>query len=259
MFEAVFIAKTGITSQQQRIDTIADNIANVNTAGYKSSRLNFQDALFEAGGYPYADETLNTQKGHGALPLSVSRSFAAGPLVESGRELDFALEGDGFFEVENDAGENFFTKNGQFFLTPGDDEQFLVNSNGHFILDKDGERIAFPADTQDISIGSKGQILYTTPEISFADAEEIEISIRTFTNPGGLEALGNSYFGATVASGESIEAENYALRQGVLESSNVNLSVEFTNMIRAQRAFSLASRALTTADEMEGIANNMRR
>ncbi|MCL1975860.1 MAG: flagellar hook-basal body protein [Firmicutes bacterium] len=257
MFEAMLSAASGLMGQQRRIDTIADNLANVNTAAFNSSRLNFQDLLYVEGHYPYRETAQNQQKGHGVLTASISRNFAVGSLSETERELDFAIEGEGFFMAMATEGDICFTRQGNFYLSEVGDEWYVVDSRGHFILDDDESPIILPAEASGLNVNAAGEINFYGPDGFMAPGGLI--GIRSFVNPEGLKVRGLSYYEPTVASGEAQSTNRYKLRQGVLEMSNVDLATEMTRMIRTQRAFSLASRALTTADDMEGIANNMKR
>ena len=257
MFEAMLSAASGLMGQQRRIDTIADNLANANTAAFKASRLNFKDMLYVDGRYAYRDVAQNQQKGHGVLTASVSRNFATGSLSGTDRELDFAIEGPGFFMTLDHEGNINYTRQGNFYLSNVGGQMYLVNSRGHFILDDDEAPITLPAAATSLSLNSEGEIIFSGPE-GFTDYGGL-IGIRDFINPDGLSARGASYYQPTVASGDPQVSAGFKVRRGMLEMSNVDLAQEMTRMIRTQRAFSLASRALTTADDMEGIANNMRR
>lgn len=173
----------------------------------------------------------------------------------TGRQLDVAIEGEGFFELRDMDGELLYTRNGSFNISAEADGAYLVNGDGLYVMDSNGARIRLPDDAENITIGLDGRISF------MADGEEAEIrlGVYTFRNIMGLVSVGGSNYAESVASGERIVAEDAVLRQGTIEGSNVNLAEEMTRMIRTQRAFQLASRALTTADEMDGIANNMRR
>ena len=256
MYEAVMIAATGLKNQQRRIDTIANNVANVNSAAYKSARLDFKDALYTAGILPALPRTPepdgNQQQGHGVMVAGISKDYRMGAAQTTERQLDFFIEGEGFFELQDVNGDIVYTRNGSFDF---DDLGYLVNADGAFVLDSDGQVISAPPGTDSFSLSLDGRICFDV------DGEEVavELGVYTFRNLTGLLSVGNGNYGESPASGEKMRADGAKLRQGVLEISNVSLAEEMTRLIRTQRAFQLSSRALTTADEMEGIANNMRR
>ncbi|NLT57761.1 MAG: flagellar hook-basal body protein [Clostridiales bacterium] len=275
MFEAILIAATGLSGQQRRIDTIADNLANVNTAGFKAARLDFKDALHTAGFGQAATPAPagNQQKGHGVMTAAITRRFQDGAMMKTDNPLDFAMEGGGFFAVRTAEGELAYSAGGPLYLGGGEEGRFyLTTASGHRLLDREDNPIEVPAGTAQIEVAQNGEIRFSDGRTPAAQAEgevgepqapappDAVIGLYAFSNPGGLEAGGSGLFKPTAASGERLQAgEGVRLCQGVLESSNVELSAEFTRLIRAQRAFSLASRALTLADDMEGIANNLRR
>ena len=259
MFEAVMIAATGLHNQQRRLDTIANNISNVNTVAFKSVRLDFKDALYTAGIEPGLPRTRapegNQQKGHGVMVAGTAKDFRTGSIQSTERPLDVAIEGEGFFDVRDVNGNLLYTRNGAFHLSDEEDGAYLVNSKGLYVMDSAGERIGLPENATDIFIGQDGTIKFTADE----NETPVKLGLYTFRNLMGLLSDGDANYAESPASGEKMTAENVTIRQGALEISNVNLAEEMTRMIRTQRAFQLASRALTTADEMEGIANNMRR
>ena len=257
MYEALMIAATGLHNQQRRLDTIAHNVANVNTVAFKNSRLDFKDALYTAGivpGLPRTPEG-NQQKGHGLMVAGIAKDFSNGNLQVTDRNLDLAIEGEGFFALEGADGATIYTRNGNFSLSVEADGIYLVNGDGLYVQDMDGMRIRIPEYTETISVGGHGEITFTAGEEETA----VGLGVFTFRNLTGLMSVGEGMYAESEASGERLPADGAVIRQGALEGSNVSLAEEMTRMIRTQRAFSLASRALTTADEMEGIANNMRR
>ena len=257
MYEAVMIAATGLHNQQRRLDTIANNVANVNTIAFKNSRLDFKDALYTAGivpGLPRTPEG-NQQKGHGLMVAGIAKDFSGGNIQMTERPLDFAIEGEGFFALEGVNGETLYTRNGAFNLSVEAGGVYLVTGNGNYVLDSNGARIVLPEYTETISVNEYGLLAFVSGE----NETVVELGVFMFRNQTGLESVGDSNYAETEASGDRMPAENAIIRQGALEGSNVSLADEMTRMIRTQRAFSLVSRALTTADEMEGIANNMRR
>ena len=259
MYEAMMIAATGLHNQQRRLDTIAHNVSNVNTVGFKNSRLDFKDALYTAGIVPALPRTRapegNQQKGHGVMIAGITKDFLPGSVQTTDRQLDTAIQGEGFFALEAVGGGTVYTRNGSFTLSVEDDGVYLVNGSGLYVQDIDGARIRIPDDAETISFTQEGGIVFTAGE----DETTVMLGVYTFRNLMGLQSVGDSNYAETVSSGERRPAENAFVRQGILEMSNVKLADEMTRMIRTQRVFQLSSRALTTADQMEGIANNMRR
>jgi len=259
MYLAKSIAASGLRNQQLRIDTIANNVANTNTTAYKNARLDFKDSLYTVGitPGPARSPDNNQQKGHGLMANAVTRDFKPGNLERTERMLDFAIEGEGFFALANFNGDRVYTRNGSFHLSAEADGTFLVNGNGLYVLDENDARIPIPFGTDTIEVGADGFLRFTNNTNFVGSAR---LGIFTFRNLKGLESSGDGTYSETPASGEVIQAnDTVTVRQGMLEGSNTNLAEEMTRLIRTQRAFQLASRALTTADEMQGIANNMRR
>jgi flagellar basal body rod protein FlgG len=258
MFQAMMNASGALRSQQMRLDTIANNISNINTVAFKSSRKDFQSSLYSAGITPgparSPDE--NQQRGSGTLLSGITMNFRQGMIQVTEIPTDLALAGEGFFHVGDMNGNEFFTRNGNFMISAEATGNWLVNADGLYVFDNNGERIQIPENITRINVGTNGVISFMSP------AGEINgptLGVVTFRNLMGLEAIGNTMFIETEASGERMVPQGTVVRQGALEGSNVDLAEEMTRMIRAQRAFQLASRAFTTADEMEGVATNMRR
>jgi len=259
MYLAKSIAASGLRNQQYRIDTIAHNVANVNSHGYKNARLDFKDSLYATGIVPGPARSPqeNQQKGHGVIFNAITRDFKPGNMERTERALDFTIEGEGFFSLSNPAGGISYTRNGVFNLSVETGGVFLVNGQGLYVLDENGARVQIPDETTAIEADVDGTLRFVRHDELLGTAR---LGIFTFTNLKGLMLTGNANFAHTPAAGEIIQANNnVTVRQGILEASNVNLAEEMTRVIRTQRAFQLASRALTTADEMQGIANNMRR
>ena len=259
MYEAMMIAATGLQNQQRRLDTIAHNVSNVNTVGFKNSRLDFKDALYTAGIVPALPRTRepegNQQKGHGVMVAGITKDFLPGSVQTTDRLLDVTIQGEGFFALEAVNGETVYTRNGSFELSVEDGGVYLVNGSGLYVLNAGGGRIRVPDNTETITFSQQGEIVFTAGDEETA----VMLGVYTFRNLMGLQSIGDSNYAETVSSGERRTAGDATIRQGTLEMSNVRLADEMTRMIRTQRVFQLSSRALTTADEMEGIANNMRR
>lgn len=275
MMRSLWTSASGMTAQQLNVDTIANNIANVNTTGYKSDRMEFKTLLYqtmERASLDAADngKPVNLQVGLGVRPIATAKVFTNGSFERTELDLDFAIEGDGFFVIEHgndDLGieENVYTRDGSFKLSVQDDGNYLVTSDGYYVLDSEGERIVFPSDvpTSDISISSTGTLFY------FEDDDTVymdnPIGIVQFPNVQGLESIGNNFYRETPNSGEPLyEAEGdtstiSTIVQGYLEMSNVNIAQEMVDLIVAQRAYDLNSKGITTSDEMLQTANELKR
>lgn len=257
MFQAMSSAASAIKNQQKRIDTIANNVANINTTAFKGSRLDFKDSLYVTGIVPGSARSsdANQQRGHGLMTAGITTDWRAGQIIVTEGQFDFALEGEGFFSVGDLAGNILYTRNGNFNISAEADGLYLVNASGWYVLDNNGARIRIPDGTHTVNVSVDGVLNFKT---AYGDMMAT-LGVFTFRNLTGLHAVGGSMFEESDASGERFVPVNTMVRQGALEGSNVNLAEEMTRLMRTQRAFQLASRALTTADEMEGIANNMRR
>lgn len=259
MYEAMSIAATGLQHQQMRLDVIANNVANVNTVAYKGTRLDFKDSLYSTGlvpGLPRSPEE-NQQKGHGVLLMHIGREFRPGSLQFTGEPMDFAIEGyDSFFSLIDGDGNILYTRRGDFRISYEGDASYIVNGNGNYILDENEQRIAIPLGANEVECDEDGTLRFIRGDEELGRAK---FGIYKFRNVYGLAAAGDSNYEATPAAGERRVSDDAVIRQGSLEGANVDMAEEMTRIIRTQRAFQLASRALTTADEMEGVANNMRR
>ncbi|MCL2821092.1 MAG: flagellar hook-basal body protein [Oscillospiraceae bacterium] len=259
MYLAMSIAASGLRNQQTRIDSIANNVANANTVGFKNARLDFKDSLYTVGLTPGPNRTVdgNLKKGHGLMTNAVTRDFKQAHFERTERELDFAIENEGFFAFQNAVGEVVYGRNGVFNLSVEADGTYIVNGEGLYVLDENENRIQIPLGTNKIEYDTDGTLRFVTYDS--VELGRATLGMFTFRNLKGLAAAGSTTFSATPAAGERRLAENAILRQGVIEGSNVKLADEMARLIRTQRAFQLASRALSTADQMEGIANQMRR
>jgi flagellar basal-body rod protein FlgG len=261
MIRALYSAASGMLAQQLNVDTVANNLANANTTGFKTRKVQFQDLLYQtltAPGTQSGEQTVfptGLQLGLGARVIANEVIFRQGDFVGTGNPLDVVIEGNGFFQVRLPTGELAYTRAGSFQLNR--DGQIVTN-NGDLIE----PNITIPQDALDISIGLDGTVSYTQPGQNAAQqAGSIEIAM--FQNPAGLKALGNNLFQPTEASGDPIvglpggQEGLGRLRQGFLENSNVSVVEEFIQLITAQRAYEANARVVRTADEMYEEANSL--
>jgi len=262
MLRSLFIAATGMEAQKLNIDVIANNLANVNTAGFKKSRADFQDLMYQTLRTPGASSGEGTQIpsgiqiGLGVKPVAVQKIFDQGDFVHTGNNLDLVIEGDGFFQITKPDGTVAYTRSGAFKL---DSEGRIVNSDGYPME----PGVTIPANTLNISIGSDGKVSVLQAG-SNTPTEIGQIEIARFTNPGGLNAIGRNLFQPSASSGEPAtgnpSTEGFGtINQGYIEMSNVNVVDEMVNMIVSQRAYEINSKAVQASDEMLQVANNLRR
>ena len=262
MDRALFIAATGMEAQRINIDVISNNLANVNTGGFKKSRADFQELLYQSirtAGAVSAEGTevpTGIQIGLGVKPAAVQKIFTQGDFVSTGNDLDLVIEGKGFFQVSTPDGEIAYTRSGAFKL---DSEGKIVNSDGYAMEPS----ITIPSNTLELSITPDGTVSVLQAG-SNTTSEVGQIEIAQFINPGGLKALGKNLFSPTGSSGDAATGNPGseglgAINQGFLEMSNVNVVEEMVNMIVSQRAYELNSKAIQTADEMLQLANNIKR
>ena len=262
MIRALWTSATGMQAQALNLDVISNNLANVNTSGFKKSRAEFQDLLYEtikpAGTSSSQDSQVPTgiQIGHGARPSTVLKIFTQGDMENTNNELDLAIEGDGFFKIIQPNGETAYTRDGAFKL---DRDGRIVNSDG-FALEPE---ITIPTDAVSIAVGMDG----TVSVLQAGDSTPSEvgtIELARFVNPAGLVSTGRNLYLTSEASGDEMngipgEDGLGSLAQGFLEMSNVSVVDEMVSMITAQRAYETNSKSIQTADEMLQIANNIKR
>ena len=257
---ALWTAATGMESQQLTLDVIANNLANVQTAGFERSRVDFQDLVYETMQLPgtVSAQGLETpsgfQIGHGSRAVSTQKLFVEGDLQQTRNPLDVAIEGDGFFQVTQPNGDLAYTRAGTF---KKDSQGRVVTTDG-FPLEPE---ISIPEDALSITIGVDGTVSVTQPGVT-EPAEVGAIELARFVNPAGLQSLGRNLFLPTKASGDPIAGtpgeEGFGtLIQGFVEMSNVNVVEEMVNLIVGQRAYEINSRAIRTADEMMETVNSL--
>ncbi len=260
MIRALYSSATGMQSQQMNLDVIANNLANVNTTGFKKSRIEFQDLLYQNTKTPGAEQgggnqlPTGMQIGHGSRAVSTSRVFTTGELIQTDETLDVAVAGDGFFEVQMPDGTQAFTRDGAFKRAS---DGRIVTTDGLTVLS--GFQPITPGTTG-INIAANGEVSLSGP----AGTTNFRVQLTRFNNPAGLESLGRNLFRETTASGAP-EAGNPnengfgELAQGYLERSNVKVVEEMVNLILAQRAYEVNSKAVQAADEMMQQSNSLKR
>lgn len=260
MLRALSTAATGMEAQQLNIDTIAHNLANINTPGFKLRKAQFQDLLYQNIRQAGASNTATTelpvglQVGLGTKPAATEIIFSQGDFASTGNTLDLVIQGQGFFQIRRANGETGYTRNGNFHMNS---EGNMVTSEGDML----DPQITIPADQTNITIGADGTVSVQTAGQN-TPQQVGRIELARFQNPAGLQNLGNSLFAPTQASGDAITGtpgENGmgTLLSGYIEQSNVSVVEEMVNMIVSQRAYEANSKVIRTADEMFTQANNV--
>ena len=261
MFRSLHIAATGMTAQEMNLEGISNNIANANTTGYKKERVDFQDLLYQtvraAGTQTAATAQSPTglQLGSGVRAAGTSRSFSQGPTVVTTNPLDVAIEGNGFFVVQQPDGTPAYTRAGNLQTNA---QGQIVTSEGYALEPS----LTIPPDAQGVTIGADGTVSVTLANQS-QPTQLGQLTIAAFVNPAGLHALGHNLFKQTAASGDpqvgapGTEGRG-TLLQGSLERANVDVVEEMIGLIGAQRAYEINSKVITAADEMLRAATQLR-
>jgi flagellar basal-body rod protein FlgG len=258
MNRALYTAATGMEVQQQNVDNIANNLANASTTGFKRSRIEFQDLLYQnmrtAGGAANASTTLpvGLQIGLGARSIASERIFLQGDYKQTNNPLDMVIEGSGFFQIRLANGELAYTRAGSFHLNS---QGQVVTANGDALE----PAITIPTEASSVTIGTDGTVSVALPgQANTTNVGQIQLAI--FPNPAGLEAMGRNLFKETAASGSPVvgtpDADGLGrINQGYIEGSNVNVVEELVSMIAAQRIYETNSKVISTADRMLGTIN----
>jgi flagellar basal-body rod protein FlgG len=258
---ALSIAATGMAAQQTNVDVISNNIANMNTIGYKKQEANFEDLLYEDIKRPGAQSSTGTviptgiQLGAGVETASVYRITSQGVMTNTGNQLDLAINGSGYFQVQLPSGETAYTRAGNFSLN---DNGVLVTSDGYTVL----PQTTIPSTATQVTISKSGQIQVTLPG-QVPTSQVGQLQLANFANPAGLEAMGSNLFLQSGASGAPVTGTPAAtsfgsIQQGFTEASNVDSVTEISNLIIAQRAYEMNSKVVTTADQMLQSTNTMK-
>lgn len=262
MMQSLYTSSTGMLAMQTQIDTTANNIANVNTMGYKKSRAEFADLMYKVMTYAGTSTSDTTKSptgievGLGVRPTAINKIFSEGSLKQTDNPLDLAVTGKGFIKMQLPNGTEVYSRNGSLKI---DQNGTLVNSDGYTIIPE----VVIPTDATNITIGTDGIVSVT--QAGQAQATQVgQISLTNFINPAGLHAMGDNLFVETDSSGQPVEGtpgDNGlgSIRQGFVELSNVQLVVELTDLITGQRAYDANSKVITTSDEMLATANGIKR
>ncbi|GAA7749327.1 flagellar basal-body rod protein FlgG [Helicobacter pylori] len=262
MLRSLYSATSGMLAQQTHIDTTSNNIANVNTTGFKKSRADFNDLFYQAMQYAGTNTSNTTlspdgmEVGLGVRPSAITKMFSQGSPKETENNLDVAITGKGFFQVQLPDGTTAYTRSGNFKL---DEQGNLVTSEGYLLI----PQITLPEDTTQVNIGVDGTVSVTQGLQTTSNVIG-QITLASFVNPAGLHSMGDNLFSITNASGDAIVGNPDSqglgkLRQGFLELSNVRLVEEMTDLITAQRAYEANSKSIQTADAMLQTVNSLKR
>ncbi|MGL2650668.1 flagellar basal-body rod protein FlgG [Helicobacter pylori] len=262
MLRSLYSATSGMLAQQTHIDTTSNNIANVNTTGFKKSRADFNDLFYQAMQYAGTNTSNTTlspdgmEVGLGVRPSAITKMFSQGSPKETENNLDVAITGKGFFQVQLPDGTTAYTRSGNFKL---DEQGNLVTSEGYLLI----PQITLPEDTTQVNIGVDGTVSVTQGLQTTSNVIG-QITLANFVNPAGLHSMGDNLFSITNTSGDAIVGNPDSqglgkLRQGFLELSNVRLVEEMTDLITAQRAYEANSKSIQTADAMLQTVNSLKR
>lgn len=271
MMRSLWSAASGMIAQQTNVDTIANNLANVNTTGYKNEKAEFKTLLYQtlqtrtttANG---EEKPIPAQVGLGTRVMAITSSFEQGALLASESDTAFAINGDGFFAVRGIDGNTYYTRNGDFKLSIGNEGLMLATSEGYPVLDTQGNPIILPDNVtaSNLEVSSDGTFGYKNPDKTYVPLD-ISLGLFQFNNPAGLEKLPSGLFNVTAASGAALNEatapnlQTSEIRQKYLEGSNVQVADEMVNLIVAQRAYEMNSKAIQATDEMLGQANQLKR
>lgn len=272
MMRALYTAASGMRAGQTNVDTIANNLSNVNTYGFKAERAEFKTLLYQTiqtettsgNGDP---KPVGAQAGLGTRLAATTSLYTQGSLTATEQLTDFAIEGEGFFAIRGNDGQTYYTRNGAFtWSLAADGTTILADSEGNPVLDANGNPIVVPngITAERMSFSQDGEIGYYGEDGNYVSLNQY-IGIYQFNNPAGLEKLSYSKLAATAASGEPLYERTTPgvkpskIYSGYLEGSNVQVADEMVNLIVAQRAYELNSKAIQTADSMLDTANNLRR
>ena len=263
--KAMWSAASGMKNLQLKIDTISNNLANVNTIGFKGQRIEFKDIMYErlssADRLEDEGKPVPIEIGHGVMTSATLRNFTLGNLQQTENPTDLAINGEHFFKVIDNNGNTRFTKDGSFKLATTGDGAVLVTSDGYYVQGEGGN-VILGENVSEIAIDSSGFV--RVKREGEQEYEDIDVlSLNKFVNPAGLESVGKNLYRESQASGIAVESleegDTTEIWQGFIENSNVQIVDEMINLITAQRAYEINSKSIQTADAMLEVANNLKR
>lgn len=273
MLRSLWTAASGMNAQQTNVDTIANNIANVNTVGFKSQETQFKSLLYqtlqeETTSFNGEIKPTSAQVGLGTRVASVNSTFTQGALLASENPMSCAVQGSGMFSVQGANGETYYTRDGDFgWAMTNEGTRMLTNNSGYPVMDINGQRIMLPdgVGTESVTVGTDGAIAYRGDDGNYVMTGQ-RIALFQFPNYTGLSHISSNLYAETDASGAPINeattnlpVTRSSIAQGRLEGSNVDVADEMVELIMAQRAYELNSRAITTSDSMLETANGLKR
>lgn len=282
MVRSLWTAASGMIAQQENVDTIANNLANLNTTGYKAETAEFKSLLYQtlqtrSTNNVGEEKPVGAQVGLGSRTAAITSSFTQGNLTENESPYAVAIEGDGFFKVRTENGEIQYTRDGNFAVSPVANGNMLCTAEGYAVLDQYNNAIILPSNISatTIAINSDGVISYSTDGSNSIDVTQkdangnvlytVQLGLVQFNNPAGLEKSSGNRYKQTVASGNPMEESQTAgltkssVHHKYIEASNVQVADEMVNLIVAQRAYEMNSKVIQASDEMLEQANNLRR
>lgn len=271
MVRSLWTAASGMIAQQENVDTIANNLANVNTTGYKTQTAEFKSLLYQTlqtRSTNNAGDTkpVSAQVGLGSRTAAITSIFTDGNLNPTENPWGMAISGDGFFKVRNENGEIMYTRDGNFTMSEINGNNMLCTSDGNPVLDANNNPILIPGNynATSLTVDATGVITVKDAKQNIVNLGQI-LGIAQFNNPAGLEKASGNLYRQTVASGAPMEEstspnlKKSTINQGYIEASNVQVVNEMVNLIVAQRAYEMNSKAITASDEMLQQANNLRK
>ena len=274
MVRSLWTGAAGMKAQQTSVDTIANNLANVNTTGYKTQSTQFKSLLYQtiqtvSTTSDGTEKPTSAQVGLGSRVAAINASYTQGAMLASDNNMALCIEGSGFFAVQGVDGGTYYTRNGDFSWATSTNagQLVLTDDEGHPVLDTAGNRITLPSGvgTTSVTVGTDGAVAYRLADGTIVRTGQ-SVGLYQFDNPKGLEKMSDNLLEATASSGAPINEATTALNitpstiaQGYLEGSNVNVADEMVNLIIAQRAYEMNSKAITTSDTMLDEANQLKR